>query len=443
LAAGLVTLAYVALSVGHLIVAPVAPDSALNYANAPDEAAHRVYIAAIATGHRLPLPPHATGVGGEVRRIEDPRFPTYEWHQPPLYYLLAAPLHSLGIVGERALGVLIGAAGIWVIFLCARLLFPDDPPLAVVAMGFAALLPMRQAITAAVGNDGATELVFSLTALSLVAALRGGFTPLRAFSLGVCLVLALLTKTTGMLLVPVAAFALWRLRADGESASSIARGAGIVAAVVLAGASWWYLRNVRVTGEFLPMRAFRQEFAGTSRARDWIGRPLAVDPLSGELVPSAPMTRAGYVGLVAAWTARSFFAAYTPPRKAAIGAPVFLPQQFYWPYAAFLAVALAGLLRVRPKEWTPAQRSGAWTLGLIAVLVVGAFGAFAWEYFQATGRYLYPALLPISIAWALGFRRAIPQRRRDEVSIGALALMAVLAFAFLTAAVLPAYSSAP
>lgn len=440
-AAALITLAYLVLSVGHLLVTPVARDSATNFTNAPDEAAHRVYVAAIAVGHRLPIAPHTSSVDGVQRRVEDPEFPTYEWHQPPLYYALASLLHGFGVYGERALGIVIGAAGIWVIFFAARMLFPDDPPLAVLAMGFAALMPMRQAITAAVGNDGATELTFSLTALASVATLRGGLSPARALWLGAALTAALLTKATALLLIPVIALLFLRLKTDGESVPSLVRGAGIIVALTLVSTSWWFIRNERLYGEVTPVRAFRQEFSGTSRAADWLGKPIAVDPLTGELVPSHPMDRLGYLELVATWTARTFFAAYTPPgRKAALGVPVFLPPAFYWPYALLVAIAVGGLLAAGRRRWTPLQRSAAWVLVSLALLVAGAFGAFAWEFFQATGRYLYPALLPIAIGWALGFRAALPPSRRDAASVVAVALMGLLAVAFLFSAVIPAYS---
>ncbi len=440
-AAGVLTLVYILLSIGHLLTTPVAPNTNLNYTNAPDEAAHAIYVQAIAEGARLPIPPHTERVGGAERRVEDPRFHTYEWHQPPLYYLLAAPLYGLGIHALRALGILLGVAGIWVIFLGARQMFPEDPPLAVLALGFAALLPMRHAITAAAGNDPATELAFSLTALACLAVLRRGLTPKRAALLGLCLAAALLTKATALVLLPVAALTIWRARSDGESSASVSRGAGIVLAVLLVGTGWWFTRNLTLFGEFTPMRAFNQEFASTSRATDWIGKPLAVDPFTGDLREGPEMSRLGYLQLVAAWTARTFFAAYTPPRKASIGVPAFLPPQLYLPYALLGIAAIYGLCRQRPKDWSPAQRSGALVLLALLALVAGAFGAFVWTYFQATGRYLYPALLPISVAWALGIRQSVPPARRDVVSTGVLLLLAVLAAGFLFAAVIPAYSA--
>src|SRR5947209_4742735 len=73
----LVLAVYLGLSAGHIRYTPIARSSEFNYINAPDEAAHLGYVRALAVGHRLPV-------------RGDAEFPTYEWHQPPLYYALAS-----------------------------------------------------------------------------------------------------------------------------------------------------------------------------------------------------------------------------------------------------------------------------------------------------------------------------------------------------------------
>jgi hypothetical protein len=74
----------------------------------------------------------------------------------------------------------------------------------------------------------------------------------------------------------------------------------------------------------------------------------------------------------------------------------------------------------------------------MAALVAAAFGAFVWTYFQAQGRYLYPALLPLSLLGAWGLRSAMPERFRETGSAIALAVAGAIAVLFLAGAVMPA-----
>jgi hypothetical protein len=39
-------------------------------------------------------------------------------------------------------------------------------------------------------------------------------------------------------------------------------------------------------------------------------------------------------------------------------------------------------------------------------------------FFQTQGRYFYPALLPISVFWALGWERLVPERYRPTALLG-------------------------
>jgi 4-amino-4-deoxy-L-arabinose transferase-like glycosyltransferase len=426
-ATGLLVCAYISLTLGHLYVTPVAPSAAVNFINAPDEAAHLAYARAVAEGR---LPASAD---------------TYEWHQPPLYYALAAPLYRSGPRAVRWLSLAFGLAGLWVLFRAARRLFPDDPALAVFAMGFAALLPMRQAITASAGNDALNELTFSLAFLEIIYAFRNGFTLRRAGLLGMAVAAAMLTKATGLLLVPVISAALYLLWREGEKPVQIARGGLWFLAVVVALTGLWYARNLRHYGEFTPLRSFVREFEGTAKARDMIGRPQGwQNVFTGRPVVVEKMNRADYLLWVADWTFGTFWAAYTPPgRAASLGIPFFLPPAFYLLYALFTLAAAAGLVRLhfrRRTDFTRLQRFVLYLLFLAVFLVAASFAGFIWTFFQAQGRYLYPAMLPLSLLAALGFRALIPPRYRDAASGLALALFCLLALAFLLTAIMPAYS---
>lgn len=431
----LVVLAYIGLGLAHLVVTPVLPSGAGSLINAPDETAHVGYLRVMAEEHRLPTQQDA-GV-------------TYEWHQPPLYYALALPFYTgggaegQGVQTARLLSVLCGGLALWCIFAAARRLFPREPALAVVAVGLAALLPMRQAVYAAVGNDALLELLFSAALLQIVVAQARGFAPRRAALLGATIGLAILTKATGVLLLPIAAVALFLFWRGGETREATLWGGAWLLVVAVALVSPWYARNWALYHELTPVKAFLYEFEHTARAADFIGQPLGVDLWTGALVPGHAMTRAGYDTLVANWSSRTFCAAYTTLRGAATGRPTFMPPTFYVPYGALVLAALAGLTRLhfrRRTDFTPEQRGLIGLFWLVILLVAVSFVGFVWTFFQAQGRYLYPAMLPLSILGALGLRAALPETYRESGSGLVLLVLFVLALAFLVSAVVPAYS---
>ncbi len=430
--AALILLAYAALGAGHIYTTPVAPSPEFNYINAPDEAAHIMYVRSVAVGGRLP-----------VRGNRD--FPTYEWHQPPLYYWIISTLFRFGPIALRWGSLIMGAAALVVIFLGARLAAPNDPPLAVLAFGFAALLPMRQATTSAVGNDVLIELIFSAAIVSMIVAFRSGLTIHRAALIGMLLGAALLTKATGLLLVVAILagfFLLWRA---GEDRRSILTGGLIVFGLGATLTVGWFARNIHLYHELTPAKAFLQEFEGTKKASDII---------------RGDFTRTDYLRVVSEMTFQSFWAAYTPHAKAARegtfpdtitlrqqefyarnGIPMFMPAPFYVPYGVICTICLVGLIRMCVRRGAAAIQWSTSVLALLTlVLVLAAFVAFVWTFFQTQGRYLYPALLPISLFIAAGYREIVGPRYRDAATYLALGLFAALALVFLFAGIQPAYS---
>ena len=397
--------------------------------NAPDEAAHVGYVRAIASGHRLP-----TRFDAEYR--------TYQWHQPPLYYAVASVAYPLGLPGLRAVSVLFGLISLWAIWSTARILLPKNREAVIFVTASAALLPMRHAVYASVGNDAAIECMLSIGLLLCASVCVNGFTRVRGIGLGLLLGAATLTKLSGLLLFPGAALCVMLAGPAAAMRARLAR-ATLPLLLGLGLSGPWFALNAARYGQILPIKAFHEEFANTSRAADWIGkRALAVDMVSGELEPGPIMDRRAYTTLVGNWTVRTFFGAYTPPSRAAIGAPVFLPGAFYLCYIGLGLIALLGLL-FAGKDVIGSGPFRAYLLaaGVSVFLVMGSFAGFTWTYFQAQGRYLYPVLSPLALAWGLGFASVIPKRYQGVGAVGVIALLVVLASAFAFVYVAPAYSA--
>jgi len=139
---------------------------------APDEPAHYNYIRYLAEQHRFPVLKPGDYTAEYLEEIKAARFPAemsiapirYEFHQPPLYYILAVPVYGLfggSLLPLRLLSVAMGALLLLVVCWTVQALVPDRAFLALGATAFVAFLPMHLAMTAAVNNDTLAELLLA------------------------------------------------------------------------------------------------------------------------------------------------------------------------------------------------------------------------------------------------------------------------------------------
>lgn len=359
---------------------------------APDEVAHANYVDHLLAGRGLPVLHPATAATSA----------TYEDHQPPLFYLLDAALGRLMGVTRveppsaqlplRAVNAGIGALTVFATFLFARAA-TGRPRVALAASAVVALLPMNLALSGAVSND---PLLIALT----TAALAIGTLGLRAESLlcaaglGLVVGLAILTKFTGLLLLPVIPCFVRRER--------LALAWGV--AIVVAGP--WLLRNELVYGHPLAANAFNATF---SRDVD-----LAL--------LQTPRGLAHWAYVLLAGTAESGLGEF-----GYMDIP--LPNAVAFPLIAALAgCLLAGFGQTGVN--TQVRRATRLLLGLLAL---GYLSYNLWQV-QPQARYLFPSLAPMALMVVLGGERLFGRR----VPVAVAFLLAGLLFADAVAlAILP------
>jgi len=381
------------------------------YFHTPDEGAHISYVRYVAEQGRLP---RFEGYGGAG----------YEAHQPPLYYTLSALVWKVaqGLLPEparavRLLSMLFGVLLILTVYRIGLLLMPDVPAVALVSAGVAALLPMHVAICSAVNNDSLTNLLFALVLMEF-ALLYTQTKPSRwiAMRMGLWAGLAGLTKVTALLLVPTMAVG-W-LMVSRTRGTKVWLGMLVSVGLALAMMFPWFVRNMQLYDDPLLLRAFERTFAGTARAEQFL---------------KAGVSMTEYLQQVADWTYRSFWFAYGTARTAEKGIPNFLPDRVYavlgvWHLLTLLGFVLS-LWREREDFSEGALRWWA-VAGVLFVLVLAAFVRFILTYFQTQGRYLYPALAPVVLAFAMGWRGLFPAHLRtaaDGILLLTLFAISVLA----------------
>ena len=318
----------------------------------------------------------------------------YEDHQPPLYYLLAAPIFSLSggsLIALRLFSALLGAGVILSVYGIARAAAGGSAPLALGAAAFAAFVPQHVAIMAGASNDALAELIVAVGTLLALWYLTPEVT--RRFRpgplvLGLVMGLGFLTKVSTLLLGPVIALAIllrWWRESDRHWAGLIRALALFLVPALIVGALWW-LRNIGLYGwpDFLGLGRHDAVVVGQPRTADWIAREGF----------------GAWLGLGVRTTFDSFWGQF-----GWMGVP--MPGWIYALLLAFTGVSYAGLIpllqRARQAGLAPVRRDAALLLAVLFGLAIAQFLYYNTSFVQFQGRYLYPGLAAFAITTAAGW----------------------------------------
>ncbi len=376
----------------------------------PDEPSHFAYVQHLAQGGGLPLLAGPEAAGSET-------------FQPPLYYLMAAPLvmwadpraadgllvrnphatndalaltnrtmfvHTtredfpyrdmvLAVHVVRLLGVLFGAGTIVLAYALARELFPRQAALAYGAVAFTAFVPQFAFTSGLVTNDVAATFVATLGLWYTVRVARRmpAVSARELVVLGVLLGLAPLTKESGLALWPFAALALALPALRRHDWRALLRAAIVTGVVLVLVAGWWFIVR-RLTLGF------------------WFGNPASAEA-------SQLMTLEGFF---AQWTEIeiSFWGLFGWTN-------VPLPQPAYDGLHLLALAGLAGLfIAALAGRWMRAEWYAVAALGFWITIVFVGYVRWLAATFQAHGRLLYPALPAFAIIVCAGLIAWWPRR---------------------------------
>ena len=178
----------------------------------------------------------------------------YEMFQPPLYYLLSAVTLSLcglsivdapsGILVLRGLTMLFGVAHFVFVFLSLRRLFPNSFSRQAIGLVLAAFLSMQLYLSHYPTNETLAAALISAGVYFALRVLQTESGSLMSHVwLGLCLGAAMLTKFTGILLLPPLLLVLAIRLAMGRSSIAIwLRNVVVMLAVCFIVAGWHYIR---------------------------------------------------------------------------------------------------------------------------------------------------------------------------------------------------------
>jgi hypothetical protein len=386
---------------------------------APDESAHWDYIAYVAENHSLPV----------FKITKAPDY-GYEFHQPPLYYVLNAPLwnafHSSyaskisniiskhaaplrkifdGIDGAkyatRVFSLICGALCIFFLWDALKVLFPSRPEITILATLFAGLWPLHQAIGASGSNDALTGLASAILLWIIAKATKDGWQWRHSIWLGIAAGLAILTKSSS--LVPAfAAFGgavhlLWRGHKNNPGGKStfmaVVPQIGLALLLALLVGGWWLARNQMLYGDPLAMGVFQKAFTQSSPG------PFLFFA-NGISVPT-------YLRALLSITFCTFWGLFAGPNTA---------LQILNPFGSqgansaalpaipfvliFLIASIFGVWGIWRKLRGGIDKSTFTHIVLTWWMIEFALVALSWlqfntHFFQAQARYFHPAMLPI------------------------------------------------
>lgn len=406
---------------------------------APDEIWHFSFVRVLATQRSMPLQP-TEGKDMWLR----------EAAQPPLYYLVAAPLvapldtsdfpgfarfnlaHPAVTAGSqskapnvfihtdheafpyhgavlavhivRLLSVLWGAGTVAGAFLVARQVVPGRPGVALAAAAMTAFNPHFVFISSVVNNDVAAACLCTVALWLTIRLAEEEATRGLELALGLVLGLALLSKLSALALLFLVALALGlKWVRDRDSRGLVVRGSIVfgVAAVI---AAWWYARNWMLYGDPLAWDVW-----------------LADIGVRGISLPEL-LTQLGHV-------ATSFWSPYDG----------LFPTPVFWGLGLLAVLAVAGWVRLIAVR---RARAGVSTPGLLLasawfVVLFASLVRYMTTTPSAEGRLLFPGIGALSLLLTLGLDAAVP-RRWSAVTLGV-----VTASLFTLAVASPFYAIAP
>ena len=410
----------------------------------PDEEAHLAYIRVVREEGGLPILSFSTEGSWT------------EGHQPPFYYVTAALVsvvfgHEWGL---RWFSLLLGIGSVLAYYGLGRTLFPAHRLTAATLAATAGALPMFSFLTATV-NNGAMVQFFVAVVLYL------GVSPARwkgwrSVGMGLLIGAAVLSKLSGLFLIPFFIIAWGRLWTEEKlEFNEFVRLAGRLMLILVLFTGWWFWRNWLLYGDIFGWQ--QQMASATALVRRVRLSPEYLYAVTVEIWrsfwaafgPAARSTAAPSVYILIACAVSpgiaGVVAARWPNRKGRItgallggGVIAFLG----WPLAVpwfsafsqhaggfaikvFLAVILAGgFYRYLLVRWRPSQeiRREIGLLGLAVFLLL--FGVYRYniDFPQPQGRFLMPCVAQIVYLIQLGWITLLGWQKRWIPLVGGLIL---------------------
>jgi 4-amino-4-deoxy-L-arabinose transferase-like glycosyltransferase len=409
----LIVLVYVALGVLYAVMTPPW--------QAPDEPAHYNYVRYLVEQRRFPILQIGDYDQAYLSEITDQKFDPalsidpirYEFHQPPLYYLLAAAIDAIfsgTLLPLRLLSVLLGAGVLVAAYLVGKTMYPAQGWVALGMVAFIAFIPQHIAMTAAVENDTLAELIIALVLVGLLRWLKSSAQstmPARKLvGIGVLIGLGLLTKTTAYITVPLALITILLKYRVGKGPFDTQTAIKAIAYLLLPALVLslpWFVRNASVYGNL--------DIFGLGRHEQVvIGQPRTADFIAEQ----------GTLNLLGRWLTTMFHSFWAQFGWMAVP----IDSRIYTFLRLLSGIVALGFclwlidFGAEKRRWQPS----AILLTASGLMTLASVLWYNLNFYQAQGRYLFPALIPLGLAWIIGLDNLLS--RKNALVIGIVLALA-------------------
>lgn len=395
------------------------------------ETTNRTQFNAYGTGPRLDFQGDPKAVLAQLARLPDGardqkhlgRDPAVV--HPPLYYYLGAVPDKLSEWGGgnalptrmlwvRLMSSLIGVIAVYAAWLLAAQVFVRHEGRQLLVGLLVATQPMLGFLSGFVSNDVAVIATFTLVTAFCAFLVRVPPTPRQGLWLGGLLTVAVLTKSTALVLLPVAALALILQQLTYRPGWRSTLRVGLFAsAPLLVGALWWYvwtrISYGTFTGEVLVNGVATSSAGGTEGSSPGLG---------------------GYSTLARAWIADAYktawwhFMTFEAPRG----------RWYYFAPGALIAIGVFGvgglawerLRALLDRDEAQLRQAVVLTASFLALITPFLYldlrrAADGLGFLVAAGRFIMPAYAAIAVLVVLGLGWLLSARARP-LAFGALAI---------------------
>jgi Dolichyl-phosphate-mannose-protein mannosyltransferase len=357
-----------AIRIAYAIVAPPF--------QAPDEYSHFSYAKYVHDAHRLPVQQNPALKPEEL-----------EFHQPPLYYVLAASLiPSTSLITAKPLlplrfvNILFSMLTVGIAYYFASSVLRWNQFSVALVCAIFSLLPTYSYLSATVRN-GTLAVFFASLGFYLCtkAVLDGQQRGMRWAMIGAVAGLAILSKLSAIGFVFATAITIVATSPDWRASL---RRAGWFGVGVMSTAGWWFARNAIVYG---------RAFAVVENGYDFVRAPLSWDHEKRSAITIF----------------KTFWAVFGRINEH------YFPDiyRFYWWFTglAVLGIVVRYVLH-RRRDWSdlPQQVVNFFILAIGASLLATMY--YAHNYNSDQGRYMFPVLIPITTFIVIGLNTFIPER---------------------------------
>lgn len=359
-----------------------------------DEQAHLKYAQHILAEKKLPNPNDYEG--------ENPA--GNEYFQPPIYYLLLAPIiaffdnpsSQLHLV--RIVSIVIWGVGFYFAFkLISTIKLPQ--PHSMVVLTFLALLPTYVANSSTANNDTLTITLSQVTLFYIAKLINQRLTPARIFGLSALISLTILSKITGLIFLPAVIWLIY-YKLKGNHKQFITHTLIFIASTALL-TSWWFLYNYLTYQNILgPIAASTATFTNV---------PFDIYKLY----------------LITRGTFFTFWASYGPANQ--IRLPIYIYLLLLLPTVLpILGFPLLLYKDFRKRIKLPIHSKYIYMFLIVLLANIFLLLIFNIKQHQPLGRYLYPSLFGVALFGSIGLNTFLPKTIQKHMSKLVITTMLIL-----------------